>query len=190
MRKLRYYVKRCSPNCTNLQARRHFLKISKPAGNWWGTPFLGNSSWGALHSSHIVEKDSDNMIFFMNLTFAKLKKNQTRLTTQNDYRVKEHVKSTFLFTNIKTRDSRNQNNSSSNKYIIVRRLRYTPHDGPWHRYKIALCFHPSHDNASIRSEMKRDQVSRIWWLCPFTVCPYVERCASHFWLKLDNISQR
>ena len=26
----------------------NFLKISKPAGIWWGTPFLGNSSWGAL----------------------------------------------------------------------------------------------------------------------------------------------
>ena len=26
----------------------NFLNISKPAGNWWGTPFLRNSSWGAL----------------------------------------------------------------------------------------------------------------------------------------------
>ena len=41
--------KRCSSNCSNLQASMNFLKISKPAGNWWGTPVLGNSSWGALH---------------------------------------------------------------------------------------------------------------------------------------------
>ena len=26
-----------------------FLKISKPAGIWWGTPFVRKSSWGALH---------------------------------------------------------------------------------------------------------------------------------------------
>ena len=32
--------KKCSSNCTNLQARNDFLNISKPAKIWWGTPFL------------------------------------------------------------------------------------------------------------------------------------------------------
>ena len=27
----------------------NFLKMSKPAGLWWGTPFSGNNTWGALH---------------------------------------------------------------------------------------------------------------------------------------------
>ena len=49
LRKLRDDQKRCSSNSTNLQARNDFLKVSKSAGIWWGTPFLGNSSWGALH---------------------------------------------------------------------------------------------------------------------------------------------
>ena len=37
--------KRRSSNCSNLQAGRYMLNISKPAGLWWRTPFVGNSSW-------------------------------------------------------------------------------------------------------------------------------------------------
>ena len=29
------YLKKCSSNCSNLQARTNFLTFSKPAGNWW-----------------------------------------------------------------------------------------------------------------------------------------------------------
>ena len=50
--KIRKFIKkRCSSNCKNLQARKNFLKISKPAEIWWGTPFMRNSSWGTLHLS-------------------------------------------------------------------------------------------------------------------------------------------
>ena len=60
--KLRNYQKMCSSNCSNLQARMNFLKNSKPAGNWWGTPFLGNSSWGALHACFVAPNNSKVVI--------------------------------------------------------------------------------------------------------------------------------
>ena len=54
--KLRNCQKICSSNCSNLKARMNFLKISKPVENWWGTPFWGNSSWGALLLSSWIFK--------------------------------------------------------------------------------------------------------------------------------------
>ena len=39
--KIKNYQKKCSSFSSNLQARMNFLKIYKPAGNWWGTTFWG-----------------------------------------------------------------------------------------------------------------------------------------------------
>ena len=42
-----------------LQARKDFLKISKPAEIWWGTPFVRNNSWGTLQGTQDNQRVSD-----------------------------------------------------------------------------------------------------------------------------------
>ena len=50
----KYNNKRCSSNCSYLQARTYLFWMSKPAGIWWEHLFMGNSSWCALLSNSIT----------------------------------------------------------------------------------------------------------------------------------------
>ena len=54
--KIEKWSKKVFLKLLNLQAKPKFLKISKPAGICWGTPFVRNSSWGTLQSWMIPDK--------------------------------------------------------------------------------------------------------------------------------------
>ena len=76
----------------------NFLKSSKPAGIWWGTAFLGNSSWGTLlyiqliyrvctlvqHSEHNFVLIETTWYYYIKSQHPSLKRNLFRFLMQSN----------------------------------------------------------------------------------------------------------